>query len=622
MNEDNKVDGFSFNPQHDLVEFLKEKAPEVFTEGKIDADKLNATLGNVVSVGSEKYGLNWAGKSDCFAEIQKTTTNTLKPLKDKSIRFDETENIFIEGENLEVLKILQRSYFNKVKMIYIDPPYNTGSDSFIYDDKFKSSKEYYEKEAGVRDGNGDLNKDSLFRKNTADSGRYHSNWLNMMYPRLFLARNLLREDGVIFVSIDGYEMHNLRLLLDEIFGEENKVGEFIWKSKHGGGGDNPFMVQEHEYILFYAKNINALEPLFVTPPDKYFDMFRYEDSKGKYYLDRLDKKGIDQNRPNLIYPIKCPDGTTKDISPQIWRLSEEEFNKRKSEGLVEFKKDKNGEWQIYTKTYLRDEDGNKRRVKPRSVLKQEIVGFTQNGNKEMVEIFGTKLFDNPKPVSLIKFFSDIALYDHKDALTLDFFAGSGTTAQAVMELNKEDGGNRKFILVQLPELTEEKSEAYKAGYKNIADITLARIQKVSEKLSREGTKTDLGVKTYKLDKSNFKIWQSDKIKDAKDLQQQMLSFTDIIQPHSTKESMLYEIMLKSGYPLTSKVENKGKYYSIDSNAAVICLEEKTNGDIVEDVLNLQPQLFICLDSGFSRNDQLKTNAKLQFKDKGIEFKVI
>ena len=342
------------------------------------------------------------------------------------------DNLIIQGDNLKALKALLPTYAGKVKCIYIDPPYNTGTENWVYNDNVNSPMlaEWLGKS---------VDKEDMTR---------HDKWLCMMMPRLKLLRELLKEDGCIFISIDENEQHRLRLLLDEVFGEENFVGEFIWKNKHGGGGDSPHIVKEHEHIFFFCKNFSQLPELFATPPKEYEKMFREEDERGKFYYDRLDKKGIDANRPNLIYPIECPDGTMKDISPAIWRLSKEEFERRKSLNQIGFKKDKNDEWQIYTKTYLFDEDGNRRKVKARSILKQEQVGFTQNGNKENEEIFGKRIFPNPKPVELVKYLVDFITSKNNDDIILDSFAGSGTTAHALLELNNEDNGNRKFILVE------------------------------------------------------------------------------------------------------------------------------------------------------------------------------
>ncbi len=381
--------------------------------------------------------LQFKGKSFVQNHHLAVPYHQLVPQKDKSLadKVSLHDNLIIHGDNLLALKALLPTYAGKIKCIYIDPPYNTGNEGWRYNDKVNSPliKEWLGEVVG---------------KEGEDLTR-HDKWLCMLMPRLKLLKELLTSDGLFLVSIDENESHRLRILLDDIFGETNSVGEFIWKNKHGGGGDSPHLVKEHEHILVYAKDLSVLPELFVTPPPDYEKMFRYEDERGRYYLDRLDKKGIATDRPNLIYEIKCPDGTMKSASPTPWRLSPKEFERRKSNNEIEFKKDPSGEWQIYTKTYLVNENGDGRRVKARSVLKQEVVGFTQDGNKELEAIFGERIFENPKPSKLLKYLLDYATHDDKEAIVLDSFAGTGTTAQALLELNKEDGGTRKFVLVEL-----------------------------------------------------------------------------------------------------------------------------------------------------------------------------
>ena len=469
---------------------LKKHFPNCFDkEGNFMSHKMEEIVGEAgLELSKESYALNWLGKSYARLLANENPRTLLKEDKVHNTKeaHEKSENLLIKGDNLEVLKHLSNAYSESIKMIYIDPPYNTGGDGFVYNDDRKFTVGELSRLAGI-----DEDEAGRILEFTSSKSNSHSAWLTFMYPRLYVARELLREDGVIFISIDENEYNQLKLLCNEIFGEENSVGDFIWKNKHGGGGDSPHIVAENEYILVYAKQINNLQPFFGDASPDYEKLFRYKDERGKYYLDRLDKKGIDANRPNLIYPIECPDGTLKDISPAIWRLSKKELERRKQMNLVEFKKDKNDEWQIYTKMYLYDENGEKRKVKPRAILKQELVGFTQNGNKEIVELFSFKAFQNPKPIALLKYLMSIGL--GQSDLILDFFAGSGTTAHAVMALNAEDGGKRKFITVQIPEKTDEKSEAYKAGYNSIFDITKARIEKASEKLG---------------DKSGFKIFET------------------------------------------------------------------------------------------------------------------
>jgi len=394
--------------------------------------------------------LHFKGKSIIQNHHHTVKFHELDPVPSKSTSKSPSldDNLVIHGDNLVALKALLPTYAGKVKCIYIDPPYNTGGEGWVYNDNVNSPMIH--KWLGEEVGREDLTR--------------HDKWCCMMYPRLTILKELLSEDGIIFVSIDENEVHRLRMIMEEIFEEENFLGELVWKNKHGGGGDNPYLVREHEYVMFFSKNITKLPPLFCSPPPTYESMFRHSDDKGKYCLERLDKKGIDNNRPNLIYPIECPDGTMKDISPEIWRLSEKEFRRRQTLGDIEFKKDKNKVWQIYTKSYLFNENGERRRVKTRSILRQEIVGFTQNGNKEIIEIFGNKVFPNPKPTTLLNFLLDIIL--KPEDIVLDSFAGSGTTAHAVLDLNNKDNGNRKFILIECEDYANK--------------ITAERIRRVSK----------------------------------------------------------------------------------------------------------------------------------------------
>jgi adenine-specific DNA-methyltransferase len=619
----NKLDGNSMNIVNENIEKLKEIFPEIFSEGKIDFEKLQEELGEVIDRKDERYNFTWNGKAEAKKIALTPSSGTLRPCKEESKNFDTTQNLYIEGDNLEVLKLLQKSYHKKVKMIYIDPPYNTGKD-FVYKDNFKDNIKNYLEITGQVDGEG-----NKLSTNSDTSGRYHSDWLNMMYPRLKLARNLLKDDGVIFISIDDNEVANLRKLCDEIFGEDNFVGEFIWKNKHGGGGDSPYIVAENENILVFTKNITVLEHFFGKAAPDYEKLFRYKDERGKYYLDRLDKKGIDANRPNLIYPIKCPDGTLKDISPAIWRLSENEFERRKSQNNIEFKKDKNDDWQIYTKTYLYDENGIKRKVKPRAILKQEIVGFTQNGNKEIIELFGKKLFENPKPVDLLDYLEDIILKDND--IILDFFSGSGTTAHSTMQLNSEDTGKRRYICVQIPETTDEKSEAFKSGYKNICEIGKERIKRAGKKILEDNkgkdlSNLDIGFKVLKLDSSNIKTWDS----EYENLEQNLLNSIDNIKSDRTNEDLLYEILLKYGLDLTLPIEelniNGKKVFSIGLGMLIVCLDSDIDTNTVEQIAQLKKQYeedygldkmrIVFKDNGF-KNAVVKTNALQILKQHNI-----
>ncbi len=618
-----KIDGKSRNPQKELGELLKKNFPEIFAEGRVDCQKLKRTLGEDVESNGERYGLSWAGKGDCFRHIQEPTTKTLKPAKGESVDFENTGNLFIEGENLEVLKVLQKSYYGKIKCIYIDPPYNTGNDSFIYPDRFQESQDEYLRRIGDKDEEGNLTKEGMFRKNSKDGGHYHSNWLSMMYPRLFLARNLLRQDGVIFVSIDDNEVHNLRMIMNEIFGEENFIAQLVWKSKSGGANDSRYVATDQEYLLCYSRNFEELEILKDSGADV-STLYNFKDENGKYALDRLDKQSI-RYSPSLDYEIIGLDGKSyfpKHKNPSkpnaTWRWGRNTVKERFSELVF-----KNGN--IYTKNYEKDA------VIPRTLLLDERFGRTRTGKTDFTSLFDTDYFSSPKPVKLIKYLCEISTKEND--IILDFFAGSGTTGHAVMAQNVEDGGNRKFICVQMPELCDKESEAHKAGYKNIADIAKERIRRSGAKIKKENgsklnfenKKLDSGFKVFKLDDSNFKIWNGN-VKDPEELEKQMLEFVDNVKKESTAENMLYELLLKSGLDPNVSVEKKkangGSYYSVDDGKLIVHLEGKITKELVEEILKAKPEKMVCLDRAFGGNDQLKTNTALSMESAKIDFRAV
>lgn len=631
------MDGYSQTPQKERLETLRLLMPEVFDEGHIDWEKLKAALGENVNFANERYVLNWAGKSEAFRVMQQPSTATLVPCREESVDFDNIQNVFIEGENMEVLKVLQRSYFRKVKMIYIDPPYNTGSDSFIYPDKFSESKEEYLRRVGDKNEEGYMTRDGMFRKNAKENGQYHSNWLNMMMPRLYLAKSLLREDGVIFISIDDNEVYNLRLLMNEIFGEENFVAQFIWHAKKGGGSDSSKIVTDQEYVLCYLKSDNPAGAL--QKVELVGETLDKQDEKGSYRRGReLNKWGSNsrrEDRPTMYFPIKGPNGKEvypirNDGSEGCWRWGRKAMKAIVEAGDVEFVERQDGTYIAYEK--IRNTDA---RFKPYRTFIN--CGTTADGSKLIKSIFGAKYFDFPKPLDLITILANIGLGEND--ILLDFFSGSGTTAHAVMELNK-DGGNRKYICVQLPELCDEKSEAYKAGYKTIAEISKERIRRAGAKIRKEVemeqakqkeqlsfdeeqtvTMPDLGVKVFKLSDSNFKQWRDIKGSDKEEWQQQILDFLDPVTENATIDNMVYELLLKSGKDLNSVIEQKEGYYLINGNELILMLESATQ-DVVNSVLAEHPDKVIALDRLFEGNDQLKTNTVLQMRDAGIEFKTI
>ncbi len=623
------MEGYSKSPHEERIEILKSLMPEVFDEGKIDFEKLKATLGEEVNFSNERYVLNWAGKSEAFHIMQRPSSATLIPSRAESVDFDTTQNIFIEGENMEVLKVLQKSYFGKVKMIYIDPPYNTGNDSFIYPDKFSETKEEYLKRVGDKDDEGYMTREGMFHKNSRENGQYHSNWLNMMMPRLYLAKSLLREDGVIFISIDDNEVHNLRLLMNEIFGEENFLANIVWQHSIQPKGYLDKFSIHHNHILCFSKSTEySLNPLKRTSENNKAYGNPDNDPKGPW------RSGDVRNalyRPNLIYDIISPSGKIIKPCANGWRWSKETIEEKIKTGEIIFSKD---ETRIIRKIYLSSVEGRA----PETIWFAKEVGSTRDAMNELKELFENPPFDTPKPIRLIKKMMD--LVDDDQCIILDFFAGSGTTAHAVMQLNKEDGGNRRFICVQLPEPCDPKSEAYKAGYSSIADISKERIRRAGAKLraeieseraqkatelsfdnTDETAMPDFGFKVFRLADSNFKQWRDFRGSEQQQWQQQSIDFINPVAENATIDNMVYELLLKNGKSLNSTIEHSDNIYNINSGELVLLLES-VDQETIDHVLTLHPQKVIALDNLFSGNDQLKTNTALQLRDAGIEFKTI
>lgn len=630
------MNGESLNIVQDRLEKLKAVFPEIFTEGKIDIEKFKATFTDDINFNNERYVLNWAGKGDAFKVLQMPTTATLKPQPEQSVNFDTTENIFIEGENLEVLKVLQKSYYGKIKCVIIDPPYNTGNDSFIYPDSFKESKADYEKRIGDKDEEGYLMKEGMFRKNSKDSGHYHSNWLSMMYPRLFLAKNLLREDGVIFVHIDDNEVHNLRMIMNEIFGEENFIEQIIWRKKSGGGQQDDYIVTEHDYIICYSKNsqIFRFEEKSIEKSSTGYNKF--DEKAGKNYKQiKLAKWGSAahrEDRPTMYFSLIDPDGNENfpvapDGRPGRWRYGRQSVNIMLEEDRIEFVKN-NNEWIAYEKEFEPNEDDLKI-LKERSIF-YDLVENTA-GSKELTELFGSKdIFDNPKPTDLLQHLLLLSTSKTSGDIVLDFFAGAGSIGHAIFKQNLIDGGNRKFIAIQLPEETKENSKARLAGFNVISEVSIKRLNLAIDFLYNEYeeysfyegdiTKADLGFKVFKLSPSNFKIWRSKEITDD-NLVKQLEMFINPVREGSEQENMLYELMLKAGYSLTDKVEKNENLYSVKNGELIIAIES-INQATVDKIIALHPKKVITLDMLFKDNDQLKTNAVLQMRDARIDFKTI
>lgn len=625
------LDGKSMNIIEQNIEKLKEIFPEVFSEGKIDFSKLEEELGSFKEDVNERYNFTWNGKSEAKKIALTPSTGTLRPCKEESKDWDTTQNLYIEGDNLEVLKLLQKSYHKKVKMIYIDPPYNTGKD-FVYKDNFRDNIKNYLEITGQVDSDG-----NKLSTNSETSGRYHSDWLNMMYPRLKLARNLLKDDGVIFISIDDNEVANLRKLCDEIFGEDNFVGILPTIMNLKGNNDQYGFAGTHEHTLVYTKNysMSTFYEFYVSEAE--LDDWQ-EDEYGLYKKGaNLKATGINaprHKRPNLFFPIYIDKNCNvqlkfhenfEEIYPitdgeeMSWRWSKEKFENELHNLIIT----RNGDnISIYKKQ--RSQDNDRPTKKPKSIFNKPDYS-SGNGTQIIKELFNGKVFDFPKPISLIYDF--ITIGTRNDDLILDFFSGSATTAHAVMKLNSEDSGNRKFICVQLPETTDEKSEAYKAGYKNICEIGKERIRRAGEQIIGNGTlvpsKLDIGFKVLKLDSSNIKSWDS----DFENLETNLLDAVENIKSDRNEEDLLYEILLKYGLDLTLPIEEKEvngkKLYNIGFGALIICLDSNISIDITDEIIDIKKEYdseitrVVFKDSGF-KNATEKTNIIKTLNQNGID----
>ncbi|WP_402839181.1 site-specific DNA-methyltransferase [Neisseria sp. 23W00296] len=546
--------------------------------------------------------------------------------------FDGTRNLFIEAENLEALKILQKAYAGSVKMIYIDPPYNTGSDSFIYPDKFSETREEYARRVGDKDADGYLKRDGVFqgawRKNPRENGHYHSNWLSMMLPRLHLARTLLRDDGVIFISIDDNEQAQLKLLCDEVFGAENFVGQFPWR-KRTAKSDVPFGVSaDYEFILAYAKSTEFVASV-EGKERRYFETDDFPNRPWR--IHDLTKQTKASERPNSFFTLKDPKtGKEYPANPlRTWAVTQDTFQEYYDAGKIVFPDDYDFlNISNPVMRYFKDDDMAKAGEKfgriAVSTKLPENVGMSLNGTKEITDLFDGKLFDFPKPSSLISFFLN-TLHDDQ-ALILDFFSGSGTTAHAVMQLNAKDGGNRRYICVQLPEETDEKSEARKAGFATIAEIAKERIRCAGAAVSgslKDGQRVDTGFKVFKLSESSFKQWRQPE--NGADLEKQLRLAIDSVAEHAIPENMVYELMLRLGCKLTSPVEYKNGVYWVtdeDTGKRIALLLEAANQALIDEVIAAAPAKVVVLDKWFDGNDALKSNTVLQMKDAGIVFECV
>ena len=613
-----QLDGKSMDIVSENIAKLKELFPEIFDEGKIDFVKLQEELGSFVDTQSERYNFTWNGKSEAKQIAQTPSTGTLRPCVAESKNWDTTQNLYIEGDNLEVLKLLQKSYHKQVKMIYIDPPYNTGKD-FVYKDNFHDNIKNYLEITGQVDSEG-----NRLSANSDTNGRYHSDWLNMMYPRIKLARNLLRDDGVIFISIDDNEVHNLRKLCDEIFGEDNFIAEIIWRKKYGIQNDAKYFSNSHEYIIGIAKNKNAFVPNLLERSEEQNNRYKNPDNDSRGIWKPADFS-VGRVTEKDIYPITTPSG--RDVMPpegRSWVSSEEKFFELIKDGRIWFGESGNNVPSV--KKFLTEV---KQGITPSTFWDYSEVGHTDGSNKALKSLFDNKqYFDYPKPVELLKRLIQIGMSNGE--IVLDFFSGSATTSHAVMQLNSEDSGNRKYICIQIPEMTDEDSEACKAGYKNICEIGKERIRRAGEKIKAEMAKDltknqdlDIGFKVLKLDSSNIKTWDS----DFENLEANLLDAVDNVKSDRTVEDLLYEVLLKYGLNLTLPIEEKSindsKIYVIGFGALIVCLDDHVTLDTVKHIAKLKEEYaaektrVVFKDSSFS-DAVVKTNALQTLKQFGID----
>ena len=606
-----KMTGKSMDLIAENIKQMKALFPEAVTEGKIDFEVLKALLGEEVEKRQTYYKFTWNGKEEARAYARVPSMGTLRPCVEESSGKDGTPgkfdsgNLYIEDDNLEVLKLLQGPYHKRVKMIYIDPPYNTGHD-FVYPDNFRDSIGNYKSLMGQTDEEG-----VATRANPETSGRYHTDWLNMMYPRLILARNLLTDDGVIFISIDDSEQDNLKKLCNEVLGEENFIAQISWRRTDNQPNIGNF-ARVKEYIVIYSKSTNyKLGRLPLTEKAK--AEYRYFDEKGAFRRAIL----LDKTRGRKFYPKVTKLGNTLN-GP--WMVSEEEFDRIDAANEIYWTE--NGDGQPYGKIYLNESNGQI----PNDFWGIEF-GTNQRGSLEVESLFEKRCFDFPKPVLLLYNFAQLGT--EKDSIILDFFSGSATTAHAVMQLNAEDGGNRKFIMVQLPEACEEGTEAFKSGYKNICEIGKERIRRAAKKIRNENPlfAGDMGFKVFKLDTSNIRPWNPDPDK----IELSMYNSVENILKGRSQEDLLYEVLLKCNLPLTLSIEEKkfgeNTVYIVGSGMLAICLDKTIPQTIAEEIVKLRdeyapivPMQVVFRDNGFT--DVAKTNVLQILQQAGFEDKSV
>ena len=624
-NQPDKVEQSSPSVVNERIEHIKNLFPECFTEGKIDFEKLREVLGEAIETGPERYNFTWADKRDAIRMLQVPSLSTLIPYREESVNFDETQNLFIEGDNLEVLKLLYKSYFGRIKVIYIDPPYNTGKE-FVYPDNYRSPIDTYLRLTGQEDDSG-----NLLTSNAETSGRYHSTWLSMMYPRLFTARQLLRDDGLIFVSIDDHEAHNLRLIMNEVFGEENFVSNIIWQKKFTRSNDARWFSNNHDYILVFARNKEQLDLNLPSRTDAQSAMYSNPDNdpKGDWSSSPLHAKSGKKTNQSFEYEFK---------NGVVWSPPPGTFPRYSRETLAELDENneiwfgKNGKATPRKKIYLSEVKSG---VTPVTVWLNDEVGNTSDANNELKTLLGSGIFDNPKPTTLIKRIIQLSTLPSDQDIVLDFFAGSCTTADAVLDLNKEDGGNRKFICVQLPEpLASPKESKNGTLLSNVSDIGKERIRRVIDRIQHQDEVqcpiefhegyNQLGFKVFKLSAPSYRRWQDSTEKDFNSYIQEMALFNDPLLDNWRAEDIIYDIVIKEGYSLNCCIEplqdictnTVYKVTDMDKGQAfTVCLDDTIELGLSKELNFDKQDLFICRD--VSLNDEMAANLALQCRLKTI-----
>ena len=593
-----------------VTETIDETTGEVVRA--IDKDVLMQEISvKVVEGREERYQFTWPDKKKAVLAANAPISATLRPVREDSVGKDGTpggwdsENLYIEGDNLDVLKLLRETYLGKVKMIYIDPPYNTGND-FVYEDDFAEDADSYMGRSGQYDEQG-----NQLVQNTDNNGRFHTDWLNMIYPRLKIAKDFLVEDGLIFVSIDDNELTNMRRLCDEVFGEDNFIDTIIWKKRYGGGAKEKWFVSLQEYTLVYCKNASALGELFIPLTKENIERYyQKKDSnyatRGGYRTHPLEATKSMDARANLVYPIPAPDGS--EIWPKRqWLWSKERAYKALENGELDIYKGNDGTWQVATKQYLKDADGTERQGKMFSII-EDI--YTQHGTNEMISLMGNaKIFPFPKPTAFIKQLLSVGM--GKESIVMDFFSGSATTAHAAMQLNSTDNGNRKFILIQLPEICDKQSDAYKAGYKCICDIGKERIRRAGSKIREEAglmsQNIDTGFRVLRLDSSNMQ----DVYYNPANMAQSLLDLTtDNIKPDRTPEDLLFQVMLELGIMPSSTIAETtiaGKrVFDVADGFLLACFDAGVTTETVTAIAKKQPYYAVFRDSSMA-DDSVATN---------------